>query len=226
AIDAESSLDLGVRVVAGQAAVVIYTSGSTGRPKGVLVTHEALVSTFTGWAGTHFPGGVGLRWLAMNSVSFDVFTGDVVRALCSGGSLVVAPVGLQLSTAEWVETIRRERVNAFECSPRYLDRLVDYVEATNIEVDSLRLLVAIPDLWRGSGVARARRVLGGGVRLLTAYGVTEATIDSSVSDLADVRVGVDEPTPIGGPLPNTRLYVLDRHLSPVPVGAVGELFIA
>ncbi|MGI5423693.1 non-ribosomal peptide synthase/polyketide synthase [Streptomyces sp. CA-179760] len=217
-------------VDSGQLAGVIYTSGSTGRPKGTLVSHGSLVALFAGWEVAHF-GGEGMRWLSVASASFDVFTGDVVRSLCSGGALVLGRVGLQVDVDEWVDVLAGAGVNALECAPRYVDELVGFVEgggsAAGLGLSGLRLVVVTTDVWRWGSVARARGVLGDGVRLLSAYGVTEASVDSTFGVLTPVPDGVGEgAVPIGGPLPNTRLYVLDGFLNPVPVGVVGELFIA
>ncbi|MFJ9382110.1 amino acid adenylation domain-containing protein, partial [Streptomyces sp. NPDC101455] len=216
-----------VLVRGGQLASVIYTSGSMGWPKGVWVSHGALVGVFGGWEVAHFGVGVGLRWLTVASASFDVFTGDVVRALCSGGVLVVGRVGLQVDVGEWVGVLEGAGVSALECAPRYVDELVGYVErgGGRVWLGGLRLVVVTTDVWRWGGVVRARAVLGVGVRLLVGYGVTEAAVDSTFSELGRVGV-VDGPVPIGGPLANTRVYVLDGRLRPVPVGVVGELFIA
>ncbi|MFD0634345.1 amino acid adenylation domain-containing protein [Catenulispora yoronensis] len=231
-VRAASDDPLETAVVPGQAASVIYTSGSTGRPKGVVVTHGSLVATFAGWSGAHFGPGSDYRWLSLASVGFDVFTGDVVRALCSGGVLVLGRVGLQLSTAEWARLMSDAQVSALECAPRYVDELVEYLRDSGSRLDHLRLLVVTTDVWRVASAVQAQVVLGSEVRLLTAYGVTEATVDSTYSDLARLLDGIegpdglDRPTPIGGPLPGTRLFVADRSLNPVPVGVVGELFIA
>ncbi|MFE4337539.1 amino acid adenylation domain-containing protein, partial [Streptomyces sp. NPDC056831] len=231
-----SSLAPGGVVFGGQLAGVVYTSGSTGRPKGTLVSHGSLVALFAGWESAHFGVGVGLRWLSVASASFDVFTGDVVRALCSGGVLVLGRVGLQVDVGEWVGVLAGAGVSALECAPRYVDELVGFVEGggwsvSGLGLGGLRLVVVTTDVWRWGSVVRARGVLGGGVRLLSAYGVTEASVDSTFAVLGEGEgegegeVGAGGAVPVGGPLPNTRLYVLDGRLEPVPVGVVGELFI-
>ena len=228
-------------------ASVIYTSGSTGQPKGTLVTHGSLAAVYAGWASAHFGPGDAYRWLSLASASFDVFTGDLVRALCSGGTLVLGPVGLQLSAGPWAALLARERISALECAPRYADELAAHLDRAGQQLVDLRLLVVTTDVWRAAAAARARAVLGPATRILTAYGTTETTIDSTCCDLTawrgsagldgsaslhgpdgvggPGRAGVDGAVPIGGPLPGTRVLVLDRYLGPVPAGVPGDLWI-
>ena len=213
-------------------AAVIYTSGSTGRPKGTLTTHGNLAAVYHAWEtdGCYFKPGDRLRWLTLASASFDVFTGDLVRALAAGGALVLGRPGLQLEVADWMRLLTESRVGAFECAPRYVDELVEHLAATGTTLDALRLLVVTTELWRTGAAARARDVFGERVRVLTAYGLTETTIDSTASTLqyalSKVPDDEDRATPIGRPLPGTRIYVLDARLEPVPVGVTGELWIA
>jgi amino acid adenylation domain-containing protein len=209
----------------GALAAVIYTSGTTGRPKGTLVTHGSLSAVYAAWAATHFGPDAGYRWLSLASASFDVFTGDVVRALCSGGSLVLGRVGLQLETAQWAASLSAARINALECAPRYADALVDHLDQAGATLDGLRLLVVTTDVWRTAAAARARAVLGQDVRVITAYGITETAIDSTCGTPAEQADGQDLPVPIGRPLPGTRVYVLDGFLNLVPPGVAGELWI-
>ena len=114
---------------------------------------------------------------------------------------------------------------------RYADELVGHLERADVLLDDLRLLVVTTDVWRATAVARARAVLGPAVRVMTAYGTTETTIDSASSSLAglDADTGAahlaGRAAPIGGPLPGTRLYVLDGCLNPVPAGVAGDLHI-
>jgi amino acid adenylation domain-containing protein/non-ribosomal peptide synthase protein (TIGR01720 family) len=213
-------------------AAVIYTSGTTGRPKGVLVTQGSLVAAHAAWEAAYFGAGARYRWLTLASASFDVFTGDLVRALCSGGTLVVGPVGLQLEVARWAGVLASGRVNALECAPRYADELVGHLDRGGGRLAELRLLVVTTEVWRTAAAERARAVLGPRVRVLAAYGVTEATVDSTYSALPALPAlpggegGVDQAAPIGGPLPGTRAHVVDGWLGLAPAGAPGELWIA
>ncbi|WP_159050670.1 amino acid adenylation domain-containing protein, partial [Streptomyces pseudovenezuelae] len=214
-------------VLPDQLAAVIYTSGSTGRAKGALVSHGSLVAVCVGWGSVYAGVGVGggRRWLSVASASFDVFSGDVVRSLGGGGVLVLGRVGLQVEVEEWVGVLAGAGVEALECAPRYVEELVGWVEERGGRgLSGLRLVAVTTDVWRTGAVVRAREVLGAGVVLVGAYGVTEATVDSTLSVWGGVG-GVDRPAAVGGALPNTRLYVLDGSLCPVPVGVAGELFV-
>ena len=212
----------GVR--AGSLAAVIYTSGSTGAPKGVVVTHGCLAGVWAGWRAAYPGAAAGYRWLSVASASFDVFTGDVVRALCSGGVLVVGPVGVQVSAGQWAGLLAGQGVGALECAPRYADALAEWAAGGGGWLGGLRLVVVTTDVWRWAGVARFGAVLPG-VRLVAAYGVTEAAVDSAFAVL-DGPVRGDGPVPVGGPLPGVRAYVLDGRLGLVPAGVAGELFVA
>ncbi len=186
-------------------AAVIYTSGSSGRPKGTVVSHRSLVGVYSAWASAHFDG-AGLRWLSLTNLSFDVFTGDLVRALCSGGCLVLGDVGLQLSTPEWAAYLADARINALECAPRYADDLVDHLERGGGSLEDLRLLVVTTDVWRTGAAERAGRVLGPAVRVLTAYGLTETTIDSTYCEMPP------SPPSSTGPPRSDRRCPTPRHM--------------
>src|SRR5262249_3212576 len=152
-------------------------------------------------------------------------TGDVVRALGSGGCLVLGEPGVQLSARELAGVLAAERVQALECAPRYADALVEHLAATGVVLADLRLLIVTTDGWRPSAAARARAGLGAGVRVRAAYGVTEAAIDSTWTDTTCLAAGADGPVPVGRPLPGTRVHVLDARLGLVPAGVAGELYI-
>jgi amino acid adenylation domain-containing protein len=192
-------------------AYVLYTSGSTGRPKGVVVGHQSL-SSFAQWASGR-PEFAGSRRVALTtSINFDVSVLEIFPPLISGKAIDVLPDLLALPTAalDLADTVVSGVPSAvaailgesFESNP----------SAIMFCGEELK-----PDLVRRTAAAFP------GSRVVNAYGPTEATVYATtwVADSA-------EPTrvPIGRPIDNTRAYVLDERLSPVPLGVIGELYLA
>ena len=206
-------------------AYILYTSGSTGRPKGVMVTHRNLVNAYYGWLHAYRLDSDVRSHLQMASFGFDVFGGDMVRALCSGGKLVICPKEILLEPERLLRLIRDEKVDIGEFVPVVMRHLVQYLEDTDQRLDSLRLAIVGSDAWYVAEHKRVLRRLGPHTRLINSYGLTETTIDSSYFE-GDADMLPDAAlVPIGRPFANVRLYVLDGRMQPVPVGVPGELYI-
>jgi amino acid adenylation domain-containing protein len=202
-------------VTADHTAYVIYTSGSTGRPKGVAVTHRN-IANLVAWAADAFGDGLG-RVLAATSLSFDVSVFEVLGPLLNGGSIEVVRDLLEIGErGGWQGTL-------VSGVPSVLDRLIAD-GAPDLRADHL---VLAGEALSPQVAARLRAAVPG-ARLVNAYGPTETTVYASSS--AGQDTGADGPgaeaPPIGRPLRNTRLYVLDDRMRPLPVGVPGELYIA
>jgi len=206
-------------------AYVIYTSGSTGQSKGVMVSHRSIVNAYLAWEDDYRLRTDASVHLQMASFSFDVFTGDLVRALCSGGKLVLAPRELLLAPERLYALMRNERVDCAEFVPAVLRHLVQYLEDTRQTLDFMRLLLCGSDSWYVGEYQRFQRLCGPQTRLINSFGLTEATIDSCYFEGALDDMPADRLVPIGRPFGNTRLYILDAHEQPVPVGVIGELYV-
>ncbi|GIJ64867.1 non-ribosomal peptide synthetase [Virgisporangium aurantiacum] len=206
-------------------AYVIYTSGSTGGPKGVAVTHGNLAQLAAAWREAHRNADRPDTWLTTASVAFDVFSGDWLRALTNGGTLIIAPIRLGLSPRDLVDTVNVHNVTALECSPAVLVALLDHLEATGAALPTLRLLVVATDRWLGADRDRVVRLLGPDLRLLAAFGLTETSVDSTYFHANTADLAPDRVVPIGHALPYTACYVLDRMLRHVPTGVPGELYV-
>ncbi|MFI0116841.1 amino acid adenylation domain-containing protein [Streptomyces globisporus] len=206
-------------------AYVITTSGSTGRPKAVRVSHRNLASAQAAWRQAYRLDTDVTTHLQMAEPSFDVFTGDLVRALCSGGTLVLADRDLLFDTARLYRTMRQERVQGAEFVPAVVRGLMDHCAREGLRLDFLRLLVVGSDAWSVGEYRRLAELCGPGTRLVNSYGLTEATIDSAYFEgpVDDLEPG--SMVPIGRPLPNSTLHILDGHGEPVPPGVPGELWI-
>ncbi len=109
-------------------AYLVFTSGSTGRPKGVMISHRSLVAAACAWEAAYSLRFPPLRHLQAAGFSFDVFTGDWVRALTTGGTLVGCPRSVLLDPAALFGLIRRERIECLELVPAVADALATHVE--------------------------------------------------------------------------------------------------
>ncbi|WP_192365965.1 AMP-binding protein, partial [Mesorhizobium mediterraneum] len=177
-------------------AYVIHTSGSTGEPKRVMVSHGALASAWRCWEQDYALSRHADRCLQMASFGFDVFTADLVRALCSGGTLVLCRRETLLAPDELYSSLRDEQIGFADFVPAVLHELV----ALGKPLDFLRVLIAGSSVVDPADYQYLLRTAGPRTQVVHAYGVTEATIDSTAfTGFATSRV------PIGRPVGNTRL---------------------
>ncbi|NLF71784.1 MAG: amino acid adenylation domain-containing protein [Candidatus Anammoximicrobium sp.] len=206
-------------------AYVLYTSGSTGRPKGVMVTQGNLLNAYYGWESAYRLADDVRSHLQMASFGFDVFAGDLVRALGSGGKLVLCRKEILLDAGRLSALIRREQIDGAEFVPLVLRNLVEYLQESRQTLDDIRLVIAGSDAWYAADHRSAQQVFGPRTRLVNSYGLTETTIDSTYFE-GDVGELPDHAqVPIGRPFPNVRVYVLDSLRQPAPPGVAGELYI-
>ena len=168
-----------VRVESENLAYVVFTSGSTGRPKGVMVSHRSLVAAAAGWEQAYDLRWPPVRHLQAAGFAFDVFTGDWVRALTTGGTLVACPRPVLLDPAALADLIRRERIECLELVPAVADALATHLEQQGEDLGSIRLLAVGSDNVRRSLYQRLCRLVRPDGRVVNSYGLTEATIDST-----------------------------------------------
>ncbi len=206
-------------------AYVIYTSGSTGQPKGAMIANRSLASAHFAYERAYR-----LRELTahaqMASFSFDVFTGDLIRSLLVGAKLVLCPIETVVDPAALYELMLREGIDAGEFVPATASLLFEYAEREGKTLEHMRLVVVSSEAWRTEKYAFFKGLCGPQTRLINAYGLTEATIDSTwLEPTEETALVPGRFVPIGGPLDNTRVYVLDSALEPQPIGIPGELCV-
>ncbi|MEV7867337.1 amino acid adenylation domain-containing protein [Streptomyces sp. NPDC088124] len=206
-------------------AYVIHTSGSTGRPKAVRVSHRALAAVRAAWHEEYGLGAAPGVHLQMAGVSFDVFTGDLVRALCSGGRLVLIGRDLLLNTARLYGTMTGEGVDCAEFVPAVARALMEHCAHGGHRLDFMRLMIVGSDAWKVEEYERLRALCGPGTRVINSYGLTEAAVDSAYFEGPADGLAPNQLVPIGRPLPNCSLHILDEHRDLVPPGVTGELWV-
>ncbi|HYQ68234.1 non-ribosomal peptide synthetase, partial [Actinophytocola sp.] len=205
------SSDPGVEIMPANAAYVIYTSGSSGRPKGVVVSHAG-VAKLVATQVRRFGVGPHSRVLQFASPSFDVAFWDLCLGLLSGGRLVVVPAERRVAGEALTSYVHEHGVDFMILPPALLDALPADLDLPHDSVLLAGTERVSPELVARWSVNR---------RMFNAYGPTEATVNSTLGECAP-----GSPTvPIGVPDPDTRAYVLDATLSPVPPGVVGELYL-
>ena len=201
-------------------AYVIYTSGSTGRPKGVMIPHRGLVN-YLSWATKAYAVAEGRGAPVPSSLAFDLTVTSLFSPL-----LVGRPV-MMLSDERGVdaltETVRAERdLTLVKITPAHLELLARTVPADEAS-GKVRAFIIGGEALSFETLA-FWRTHAPGTRLINEYGPTETVVGCCVYD-APPDAPHSGPVPIGRPIANTRLYVLDAHLQPVPIGVTGELFI-
>lgn len=199
-------------------AYVIYTSGSTGRPKAVVVEHAAIVNRLL-WMQDRYGLGADDRVLQKTPFGFDVSVWEFFWPLLAGAVLVVAEPGGHKDPAYLARTIEREAITTVHFVPSMLAAFVEDPDAGRCR--SLRRVVCSGEALPEELKNRFLDVLD--VPLHNLYGPTEAAVDVTHWDCRREDEG---PVPIGRPIWNTSLYVLDPRGRPVPVGVAGELFLA
>jgi amino acid adenylation domain-containing protein len=198
-------------------AYVIYTSGSTGRPKGVMVEHRPIVRLTKNNPFVHLgPDAVMLQYAP---ATFDAATFEIWGSLLNGARLVIAPPGT-LSLEELGAVIRERQITTLWLTAGLYHLIVDE------RLDDLR---GVRELLAGGEALSAdhvKRLLtrAPGVTLINGYGPTEGTTFTCCRPIVSAGE-IGETVPIGRPIANTKAYVLDHNLSPVPVGVAGELYI-
>jgi len=206
-------------------AYIIYTSGTTGKPKGVMVEHRNITNIAFAWIDHYKLSTFEVRLLQMASISFDVFVGDLCRALLNGGTMVVCPANVRYDLPELYKLIWEQKINIFESTPALVIPLMDYVYENNLEIDNLKILIMGSDVCPMEDYNRIVQRYAKQMRVLNSYGITEATIDSSYYEESLENIPAIVNTPIGKPLNNNIFYILDKDRKLCPLGKIGELYI-
>ena len=199
-------------------AYVIYTSGSTGTPKGVMVEHSAVIKLVINNGYARFSPSDRVAFAA--NPAFDATTMEVWAPLLNGGRLVVVDQATLLNPASFALTLRQQAVTVLWLTVGLFNQ---YTEVLGPVIPQLRYLIVGGDALDPQII---RTVLRSNPpqHLLNGYGPTETTTFAITHEVREVAVGA-RSIPLGRPIANTRIYILDPHGQPVPIGVSGEIYI-
>ncbi len=227
--EGDSPAQRGPRTAAqpGNAAYVIYTSGSTGRPKGVVVPHRAAVNHGLAVAERY---GLGSRdrVLQFASLSFDVSLEEVFPTWSQGGAVVLAAAGPAPAVEDLLNAARDSEVSVLNLPAAYWHEWVSELAGRALPWPaSLRLVVTGSEAVRSEALRVWLERAGRGIVWFNAYGPTEAAVTATLYGPVDPAAGPapGARVPIGRPIANTYVRLLDRHLRPVVVGVTGQIYL-
>ncbi|MFB5676042.1 amino acid adenylation domain-containing protein [Paenibacillus terreus] len=207
-----------------QPAYVIYTSGSTGKPKGVMISQRSLADHVQSVMVDNKLNEED-RIVQFSAISFDFSIHEMFPALLAGATLVLRPKSV-LDTHEFIRWLVVKRISVLYLPTAYWHLMISEWEDTDAFPPSLKLLSVGGEKASSAMYKKWRQITQGRIRWSNAYGPTETTVAATAfyDDLDPLH---EEHTdiPIGRPLPNTQIYILDDLLQPVPIGVAGELYI-
>lgn len=207
-------------------AYIIYTSGSTGRPKGTMIRHHSLINRLN-WMQKKYPIGSSDTILQKTTFTFDVSVWEMFWWAIQGARVCFLEPGAEKDPGEIVRAIEKNNITTIHFVPSMLTAFLEYLKDSGEaeRVSSLKQVFASGEALTPAHVGLFNRLVGGnGTKLVNLYGPTEATIDVSFfeCDFDNCLSTV----PIGKPIDNIQLYVMDKNLHLQPIGVPGELCIA
>jgi amino acid adenylation domain-containing protein len=215
------------RLAPANIAYVIYTSGSTGRPKGVEILHRNL-SNYIISAGQFFGLTPADRVLQFSSISFDTAAEEIFCPLTCGATLVLRNDSMLGSVSDFLATCGRWRITVLDLPTAYWHELTGRLFSERLTMpNEVRLVVVGGERALPERLTQWRACIGNRIRFCNSYGPTEATIGATIWELTDSFVAEDSfaEVPIGCPMPNVQVHIVDANLNRVAVGVTGELFI-
>ena len=211
--------DPGIAVAPDQAAYVYFTSGSTGEPKGAMCEHAGMVNHL--YAKIEDLGVVEGTVVAQTAPQcFDISLWQLVSAWLVGGRTLIIEQDTILDVARYVDTVAGGRVGVLQVVPSYLEAVLAHLEQDPRALPDLRCVSATGEALKKELVVRWFASQPG-IALVNAYGLTETSDDTNHAVMTEAPAG--DRVPLGPPVRNVRVYVVDEYLSPVPLGAPGEI---
>jgi len=211
--------NLGIKITRQQLAYIYFTSGSTGEPKGAMCEHAGMLNHLVAKIDD-LKIGEGDVVAQTAPQCFDISLWQLLAALLVGGRTLLVEQETILDAKRFTDKLVEGRVNVVQLVPSYLEIFLSHLEHNRLELPHLRCVSVTGEALKKELVHRWFTV-NPAIKLLNAYGLTE-TSDDTNHEIMD-SVPRQERVPLGRPINNVRVYVVDENLSPVPLGAAGEI---
>jgi len=208
-------------------AYVIYTSGSTGRPKGVLITHRGMVN-FSIAVSKKYGIQPEDQVLQFFSISFDGAVEEIFATWLSGATLVFHPGDMVTSIEDFTQWVKQECVTVIDLPTAFWHEWVNGMANLGLPLPpDLRVVIVGGEKANASIYSTWQKLSKGDIHWFNTYGPTETTVVSTIyeSESSPQTKKTDSDLPIGRPISNTLIYMVDKYLQPVPVGVTGEMLI-
>ncbi|MBD1815534.1 non-ribosomal peptide synthetase [Microcoleus vaginatus DQ-U2] len=202
-------------------AYVLYTSGSTGKPKGVCCNHLGVINLLADF-DLRQPLSVGDACSLWTSLSFDVSVYEIFSGLLTGGALHIVPERIRSDAKIFIEWLDFERICSAYIPPFMLNALFDYFKKSPEESHLKRLLVGVEPIYEQLLASISKKNTR--LQIINGYGPTEATICATLYSV-ERETNNQRNTPIGKPVQNTEIYLLNEEMQPVSTGETGEIYI-
>jgi amino acid adenylation domain-containing protein len=219
-ISGEADIPVDCAASPNNIAYVIYTSGSTGKPKGVMVEHRNLVN-YIWWANGNYCRGERLTWPLFSSLAFDLTVTSIFTPLISGGRIVVYRVDAGVHGGSVLKVVEDNAVDIIKLTPSHLVM----IKEMNLHATKIRKFIVGGEDFKTELASDITRIIPHPVEIYNEYGPTEATVGCMIHCF-DIEHDRSPSVPIGVPAANTRIYILDQDYNPVPIGVVGEMYLA
>ncbi|MDA7026599.1 amino acid adenylation domain-containing protein [Bacillus sp. CLL-7-23] len=204
---------------------IIYTSGTTGNPKGVMIEHRNYTNMWKAYNDAYGFQDMKPCILQLASFSFDVFAGDMARTLLNQGTLVICPSEAKRDLGQLQQLIETHQITMLESTPALIVPLLDDMYEKGIEQTSLQLVVLGADSCLKEDFERIIKHYGEKIQIYNTYGVTEATIETSLYRFEQAFADYEGITPIGKPLLHMSMYIFSESMELLPPHSIGELYI-